>query len=54
LAQVRAKLKAHPDSDRQFVKVLGAVLDHGLPAVEAACEEALMHSGLLHSQHSFV
>jgi hypothetical protein len=41
LAQVRAKLKAHPDSDRQFVKVLGAVLDHGLPAVEAACEEAL-------------
>jgi transposase len=41
LAQVRAKLKAHPDSDRQFVKVLGAVLEHGLPAVEAACEEAL-------------
>ncbi len=29
------------DSDRQFVKVLGAVLDHGLPAVEAASEEAL-------------
>ena len=41
LAQVRAKLKQHADSDRQFVKVLGAVLDHGLDAVEAACSEAL-------------
>ena len=35
LIQVRAKLKPHADGDRQFVKV-GAVLDHGLPAVEAA------------------
>ncbi len=41
LAQVRAKLKSHADGDRQFVKVLGAVLDHGLGAVEAACTEAL-------------
>ena len=41
LTQVRAKLKSHADGDRQFVKVLGAVLDHGLPAVEAACAEAL-------------
>jgi hypothetical protein len=41
LAQVRAKLKVYPDGERQFVKVLGAVLDHGLAAVEAACEEAL-------------
>jgi hypothetical protein len=41
LAQVRAKLKNHADGDRQFVKVLGAVLDHGLGAVEAACTEAL-------------
>jgi hypothetical protein len=41
LAQVRAKLKSHADADRQFVKVLGAVLDHGLAAVEAACAEAL-------------
>ncbi len=30
LAQVRTKLKQHTDGDRQFVKVLGAVLDHGL------------------------
>lgn len=41
LAQVRGKLDHHPDADRQFVKVLGAVLDHGLDAVEAACAEAL-------------
>jgi transposase len=41
LARVRAKLKSHADSDRQFVKILAAVLDHGLAAVEAACAEAL-------------
>jgi hypothetical protein len=32
---------SHADGDRQFVKVLGAVPDHGLEAVEAACDEAL-------------
>ena len=41
LAEVRAKLKRHADGDRQFVKILGQVPDHGLPAVEAACAEAL-------------
>lgn len=41
LARVRARLKSHADGDRQFVKVLGAVLDHGLAVVEAACAEAL-------------
>jgi hypothetical protein len=41
LAQVRAKLKSHADGDRQFVTVLGAVLDHGLDTVEVACAEAL-------------
>jgi hypothetical protein len=41
LARVRAKLRSHADGDRQFVKVLGGVLDHGLDAVEAACAEAL-------------
>ena len=45
LAQVRAKLKHHADGDQQFVKVLGAVPDHGLAAVEAACAEA-MEAGL--------
>jgi hypothetical protein len=41
LAQVRVKLKQRADGDQQFVKVLGAVLDHGLSAVESACAEAL-------------
>jgi len=41
LAQVRTKLQRHADGDQQFVKVLGAVLDHGVAAVEAACAEAL-------------
>jgi hypothetical protein len=41
LAEVRAKLKHHADGDRQFVKILGMVPDHGLAAVEAACAEAL-------------
>ena len=41
LAQVRGLLAQHADGDRQFVKVLGAGLDHGLAAVEAACAEAL-------------
>ena len=41
LARVRAKLKSHANGDRQFVKVLGAVLDRGRDAVEAACAEAL-------------
>jgi len=40
LTQIRTKLKQHADGDRQFVKVLGAVLDHGLAAVEAAGAEA--------------
>lgn len=47
LAQVRAELKRHEDGDRQFVKVLGAVVDHGLEAVEAACTEALK-AGICH------
>jgi hypothetical protein len=38
---VRQRLKHHPDSDRQFVKVAAGVLDHRLAAVEAACSEAL-------------
>ena len=39
--RVRRKLKSAPDGDRQMVEVLGAVLTDGLPAVEAACAEAL-------------
>src|SRR5271167_316762 len=45
LAQVRAKLKSHADGDRQYVKVLGAVLDHGLGAVEAEALAAGIASG---------
>ena len=41
LERVRRKLKTAPDGDRQMVEVLGAVLTDGLPAVEAACAEAL-------------
>src|SRR5476649_12332 len=37
LTQVRAKLKQHSDGDRQFVKVLGAVLDHEIG--RASCRE---------------
>ncbi len=39
--RVRRKLRAMPDGDRQIVDILGAVLTDGLPAVEAACAEAL-------------
>jgi hypothetical protein len=35
LTQVRAKLTMHAEGDRQFVKILGAVLDRALVAVEA-------------------
>ena len=41
LGRVRARLGGHADGDRQVVKILGAVLDDGLEAVEAACAEAL-------------
>lgn len=41
LAQVRRRLSAHADGDRQFVGILGAVLAEGLDLVEAACAEAL-------------
>jgi transposase len=40
-ARMRAKLAAHDDGDRQMVEILTAVLADGLPAVEAACAEAL-------------
>jgi hypothetical protein len=41
LARVRRKLAGSDDGDRQMVKILAAVLSDGLPAVEAACAEAL-------------
>lgn len=41
LERVRRKLATAQDGDRQMVDILGAVLSDGLPAVEAACAEAL-------------
>src|SRR5918994_2119534 len=41
LKRVPRKLLGAADGDRQFVDVLTAVLSDGLPAVEAACQEAL-------------
>ena len=41
LERVRRKLRSVADGDRQMVEILGAVLGDGLPAVEAACAEAL-------------
>jgi hypothetical protein len=41
LKRVRSKLGAVPNGDRQMVDILSAALTDGLPAVEAACAEAL-------------
>ena len=41
LERIRRKLAGGDAGDRQMVKVLAAVLSDGLPAVEAACAEAL-------------
>src|SRR5206468_11402938 len=41
LERVRRRLKGSDDGDRQMVAILSAVLTDGLPAVEAACREAL-------------
>ena len=40
LGRLRTRLAGHDDGDRQFVKVLAAVLEDGLEAVEAACAES--------------
>jgi transposase len=41
MERVRRKLAGAGDGDRQMVDILTAVLSDGLPAVEAACAEAL-------------
>ena len=41
LDRVRRKLAGSDDGDRQMVKILAAVLSDGLPAVEAACAQAI-------------
>ncbi len=41
LERIRRKLASADDGDRQMVTILTTVLSDGLPAVEAACQEAL-------------
>jgi hypothetical protein len=41
LERVRRKLTGSNDGDRQMVAILAAVLTDGLPAVEAACAQAM-------------
>ncbi|MCI0466350.1 MAG: IS21 family transposase [Beijerinckiaceae bacterium] len=41
MEKIRRRLTGTADGDRQMVKILAAVLDDGLPTVEAACAEAL-------------
>ena len=41
LGRIRRKLRSMADGDRPMVEILGAVRGDGLPAVEAACAEAL-------------
>src|ERR1700692_403187 len=43
IERVRRKLAAANDGNRQMVDILNAVLTDGLPAVEAACAEAIAH-----------
>jgi hypothetical protein len=44
MERVRRKLAATDDGARQMVDILASVLTDGLPAVEAACAEALAHN----------
>jgi transposase len=43
MERVRRKLAGADDGNRQMVDILTAVLTDGLPAVEAACAEAITH-----------
>ena len=43
IERIRRKLASTDDGNRQMVDILNAVLTDGLPAVEAACAEALGH-----------
>ncbi|MBB4399261.1 hypothetical protein GGD62_008412 [Bradyrhizobium sp. ERR14] len=44
IERIRRKPASTDDGNRQMVDILNAVLTDGLPAVEAACAEALSHS----------
>jgi hypothetical protein len=45
MERVRRKLASFDDGNRQMVDILTVVLTDGLPAVEAACAEAIAHGG---------
>ena len=51
MERVRRKLAGAADGDRQMVNILTAVLSDGLPAVEAACPEALRSGRPLRRRH---
>ena len=44
IERVRRKLASIDEGNRQMVDILTAVLTDGLPAVEAACAEAIAHA----------
>jgi hypothetical protein len=46
IERVRRKLAGADDGNRQMVDILNAVLTDGLPAVEAACAEAVAHGSI--------
>jgi hypothetical protein len=43
MERIRCKLGGANDGHRQMVDILAAVITDGLPAVEAACAEAVAH-----------
>ena len=43
IERIRLRLASTDDGNRQMVDILTAVLTDGLPAVEAACSEAIAH-----------
>jgi hypothetical protein len=49
MERIRRKLTGADDGNRQMVDILTAVLTDGLPAVEAACSEAIT---ITHGVHS--
>jgi len=43
MERIRRKLASADDGNRQMVDILTAAITDGLPAVEAACAEAIAH-----------
>jgi hypothetical protein len=45
IKKIREHLSRYSDGDKRFVRILLAVIEHGIPAVEKACAEALLEGG---------